>query len=436
MSLSQTTEKEQEEILFLLEQDDLETVSLKMERFREPWRIKLARGGRGAGGKSWACASLLVQRAHRERIRIGCFRETQKSLAESSYQLIVDTISRLRYPGWKITQEYINSPSGSRFIFRGLADLRAAHQIKSIEGYDIFYIDEASAISHDSIVMMIPTLRKPGSELWCVYNPETEYDPVTIDLWDAPRDDVLRVELLEGKTDNPWFPDILQVELETAYKNNPDEAMHVWGGQPRKQGDNAVMSRVAIRAAMSRTAEETEPDEIGIDVARFGSDRTEMYRRRGFKAVGHKEFTKKDTQFIADAAWDFAGRDRRIAIKVDDTGVGGGVTDALRRLGANVFPINFGGTPKDRDKYDTVADEMWFEFPIEDVSIPNDPDLMMELSGRLYEYDKRGRRKVEPKKAFKERFKKSPDKADALLLAYYVGYDHGGGVSFAEIHGV
>ena len=422
--LSKLTEQEQLELLALLEQEELERVAPKMERFREPWRIKIARGGRGAGGKSWACASLLVQRAHRECIRVGCFRETQKSLAESSYQLIVDIIGRLRYPGWKITQEYITSPAGSRFIFRGLVDLRAAHQIKSIEGYDIFYVDEASAISHDSIMMMLPTLRKPGSELWCVYNPETEYDPVTVDLWNAPRDDVLRVELLEGKADNPWFPDILQAEMETAYKNNPDEALHVWGGQPRKQGDNAVMSRAAIRAAMNRTAEETEPDEIGIDVARFGDDKTEMYRRRGFKTIAHKEYVKKDTQFIADAAWDFVGRSSQVVVKVDDTGVGGGVTDALKRLGAKVIPVNFGGSPKNKDKYDTTADEMWFEFPIDEVSIPEDPQLMAELSGRLYEYDKRGRRKVESKKLFKERFGRSPDKADALLLAYYVGYTH------------
>ncbi|MDR1412218.1 MAG: hypothetical protein LBI91_08425, partial [Spirochaetaceae bacterium] len=144
--------------------------------------------------------------------------------------------------------------------------------------------------------------------------------------------------------------------------------------------------------------------------------------RRGFRTVAHREYAKKDIPFIADAAWDFAGRDSSVPIKVDDTGVGGGVTDSLRRLGAKAVPVNFGGAPKDKNKYDTAADEMWFEFPIEDVSIPDDPDLMTELSGRLYDYDKQGRRKVESKKLFKERFGKSPDKADALLLAYYTGY--------------
>jgi phage terminase large subunit len=314
--------------------------------------------------------------------------------------------------------------------------MRAADQMKSLEGYDIFWLEEASAISGESISVLLPTLRNEGSELWATLNRDMEKDPIMAELWDADRDDVLRIELKPGKEDNPWFPDILQAEMETAYKINPDNALHVWGGQPRNQGDTAVMSRVAIRAAMSRTAAETEPDEIGVDVARFGNDKTEMYRRRGFRTIAHKEFVKKDTQFIADAAWDFAGRNGTIPIKVDDTGVGGGVTDTLRRLGAKVIPVNFGGAPKDKNKYDTVADEMWFEFPVDDVSIPDDPDLMTELSGRLYDYDKQGRRKVESKKLFKDRFGRSPDKADALLLAYYVGYNRGGGVTIARTTGL
>jgi hypothetical protein len=286
--------------------------------------------------------------------------------------------------------------------------------------------------------MMLPTLRKPGSELWCVYNPETEFDPVTADLWNAPRDDVLRVELLEGKADNPWFPDILQAEMETAYKNNPDDALHVWGGQPRRQGDNAVMSRVAIRAAMSRTAEETEPDEIGADISRFGNDRTEIYRRRGAKTIKHKEIMQQDTVHVANAIWDMADRDWKVIIKCDVGGLGAGVVDKLRELGANVIEINFGGSPRDQKRFTSIADEMYFTFSekLEELDIPDDPDLMQELSGRLYGYDKLGRRKIEAKDEYKKRFGKSPDKADALVMCYYTDYKRGGNVGFAPIHGI
>ena len=435
-NLNNLNEFEQIELLSLLEQDKLEQVTPKMEQFREPWRIKLAKGGRGAGAKSWSCASLLVQRAHRERIKIGCFREVQKSLEESCHSLIRDTIDRLRYPGWKITRDYIDSPAGAHFIFRGLIDLKAARQVKGLEGFHIFFLEEASAISDESFSMLLPTLRQEGSELWAIWNPETEYDPVNTRLWLAERDDVLRIDLEPGEIDNPYFPDVLKIEMENDYRNNPDEAEHVWGGSPRKQGENAVMSRVDIRAAATRDAEETEPDEVGVDVARFGNDKTQMYRRRGAKTIAHKELSGQDTQFVAKEAWEFAGRNKDIPIKVDDTGVGGGVTDRLNELGANVIPINFGGSPRDKKKYSDVADEMWFTFPIKEASIPNDPALLQELGRRLFDYDNIGRRKVEMKKVFKKRFGRSPDKADALLLCYYTGYHRGSSVTMAQMEGL
>jgi phage terminase large subunit len=437
VDIQNLTESERKELSSLLEKKSLEMVTPKMERFREPgWRIKLAKGGRGAGAKSWSCASILVQMAYRNPIKIGCFREVQRSLEESCYSLICDTIDRLRYPGWKITRDYINSPVGAHFIFRGLNDLKAARQVKGLEGFHIFFLEEASAISDESISMLLPTLRQEGSELWAIWNPETEYDPVNTRLWLADRDDVLRIELEQGEIDNPYFPDVLKIEMESDYRNNPDEAEHVWGGSPRKQGENAVMSRVDIRAAAKRIAEETEPDEIGVDVARFGNDKTQMYRRRGAKTVDHRELSQWDTQFVAKEAWEFAGRDKNIPIKVDDTGVGGGVTDRLKEFGANVIPINFGGSPKDKKKYDTVADEMWFTFPINEASIPNDPVLIQELGGRLFDYDHIGRRKVEQKKIFKKRFGKSPDKADALLLCYYTGYRRGSTVTIVNTQGM
>jgi phage terminase large subunit len=418
----------QAELLKRLDRQNRERVSNKMERFREPHRIKIAHGGRGAGAKSWSVASLLIQRAQHNTLRICCFREIQRSLEESSYRLMVDTIGRLRYSGWRITREYLDSPAGSHIIFRGLADMRAADQMKSLEGYDIFWLEEASAISKESLTVLLPTLRKPNSELWATLNREAEKDPIIAEYWDSDRTDVLRVELKEGKEDNPWFPDVLEDERKAAYRNNPDEALHVWGGQPRAQGDNAVLSRVAVRQAMDRKSEETEPWEIGVDVARFGNDKTEMYFRKGAKTVAHETCSKKDTVHVANVAWDLAGNNYKVVIKVDDTGLGGGVTDNLRRLGANVVPVNFGGSPRNTQKYTTVADELWFEFPVSEIQIPNDPQLMEELAGRKYGYDKIGRRKVEPKDEFRKRYGRSPDKADALLLCYYTAYRRGGSV--------
>lgn len=372
---------------------------------------------------SWGLTSLIVQRAQEEKIKVACLREIQLSLQESVYSLVVDTIKRLGYSDdWNITKENIeNVRTGSRFIFRGLKDLRAANQIKSLEGFDIFFVEEAATISHESWAILMPTLRKPGSELWFCYNPQEEGDPVTERFWNANRDDAILVELRPGKLDNPWWTSELQKEMEEDFKRDPDEAEHVWNGQPRKQGHKSIMSRALIRGAMDRNIEAVGKIEIGVDVARFGDDSTVMYKRKGLKVIDKKSFKKADTMFSAKEAWDFAGRDPSIPIKVDDSGVGGGVTDRLKELGAKVIPICNNESSTDKDKYDTVADEMWFEFPLSEADIPNNPKLMQELSGRQYDYDNKARRKIESKKVFKNRYGRSPDDADALLLCFYSG---------------
>jgi len=143
--------------------------------------------------------------------------------------------------------------------------------------------------------------------------------------------------------------------------------------------------------------------------------------REGKKVTLHKEFSKMDTQFIAKEIWHIANQDPSIKIKVDDTGLGGGVTDRLNELGAKVVPVNFGSSPNDKKKYTSVADELWFNFDVDEADIPNDPELMQELSGRQYSYDTHGRRKVESKDDYKKRLGRSPDKADGLLLCFYEG---------------
>lgn len=429
--MARLTEEEEIELLLLLEQQERERVSPKLEAFRDPIiggdcpkeiRIRGCRGGRGAGAKSHSLVSLIVQRANIQRIRVGCFREIQESLDESVYALIKLKVEQLGYSGWIFQVGTIISPCGSKFIFKGLKDLRASRNVKGLEAFDIFFIEEAATISMDSWDLLMPTLmRNPGSQLWFAYNPESEFDPVTVKIWNRNRSDALLIELQPGPVDNPWWNDGLQKEMEEDYKADPDEAEHIWGGQPRKQGQRSVMSRVAIRAAMERVIEPVGIVQIGCDVARYGDDRTVIYKRKGLATVDHKSFSKQDTMTTAYECWAMANHDPAIPIYVDDTGIGGAVTDRLRELGAKVVPVNFGSSPSDKDRYTSVADELWFNFPIDEASIPDDPVLMAELAGRQYAYDHQGRRKIESKDDYKKRCGRSPDEADALLLCYYDG---------------
>ena len=408
------------EELILREKIEREAVSPKLEAFRKPMRIKGCRGGRGAGAKSWSIASLLIQIANRSRLHIACLREVQLTLEESVWKLMRDTIERLGYPGWTVTKEYIDCPrTGSHIIFRGISDLRA-DQLKSLESFDIFWIEEAQSVTAHSLDVVMPTLRKEGSELWYSMNPDEEVDPIIART--MGRDDAILIDLEPGLKDNPWWTKELQREMEEDFRRDPALAEHVWNGAPRVQGSRSILSRVAIREAMERTLPDDPASvvELGIDVARFGDDRSVIYKRRGMKIVAEKVFQGADTQLVARSAWDLADRNPAICIKVDDDGVGGGVTDKLRDMGAkNVLPVHNGGSPVDGKLYTSCADEQWFTLPIDIIDIPDDNDLMSELSARQYKYTPDDRKKIEPKAEFKKRYGRSPDKADALLLCFY-----------------
>jgi phage terminase large subunit len=407
------------ELSELLTQEELERVSPKLEAFRQAARIKLCRGGRGAGAKSWGCTSLIVQKAQYKPIRVACLRETQRSLEESSYHLFCATIERLRYEGWTVTKESIRSPAGAHVIFRGLKDYRSIRQMKGLDDFDIFYLDEASQISMQSLDILLPTLfRKDTAELWGAYNPEEDPDPITSRIWDRKRPDSILVELLPGKEDNPWWNAALQNEMEEDFKFDPDLAAHVWLGQPKKQGENSVFTRVQIVQAMRRTIDAVGGKQVGCDVARFGDDRSTIYKRIGLKIVGQKVLQGADTIQVGNAVWDMADHEKECFIKID-AGYNPGVIDYVRKLGGHVQEVNFGGSPRNPFRYTSAADELWFDFPIDEASIPDDTELLRELAGRRFSYDNKGRKKIESKSEYKKRLGRSPDKADGLLLTFY-----------------
>lgn len=411
-----------DEALELLEQIDRERVSPKLEIFRKPCRIKGCHGGRGAGAKSWSIASLLIQTANVKKVHIACLREVQLTLEESVHKLLRQTIDRLKYPDWIVTKEYIdNIRTGSHIIFRGISDLRA-DQLKSLEGFDILWLEEAQNISDHSLDVILPTLRKEGSELWFSLNRDRDVDPIIARLWNSNRDDACLVALRPGKLDNPWWNAVLQKEMEEDFKRDSVLAEHIWNGLPRNQEPQAIFSRDRIRAAMERKLEiaDDAPECIGVDVARFGDDLTTIYKRKGMKIIYHEKLRHNDTQAVARRVWDIANRDIKVKINVDDSGVGGGVTDKLTDLGAWVVPVLNGDAARDTDRYTTCADEQWFNLPLDDIEIPDDPALMEELSGRLYAYTNKDQKKIESKKDYKKRYGKSPDSADGLLLCFYV----------------
>ena len=415
----------EDEWLRLVEQLKREEVAPKFNEWRQPHPYKIAYGGRGAGAKTESAMSLAVQFGENpqyfgDRVNILITRETQNTIDLSSFEAVKKKVKTLGYSGWKITNKYIeNTKNGSRITFRGLSDL-TADNFRSLQDVDILICEEAHGIGYKAWNTVLPSMRKAKAEVWVLFNRVLEVDPC-YDLFvlnERPGSCILQLE--PGNIDNPWFDQSsLPEKREADYKRDPDEAAHIWEGLPRKQGVNAVMSRLDVLAAMERNIEDPEGGEcVGVDVARFGTDSTQIYRRKGLKIVDAVSLRGFDTIAVSDKAYAVG------AINVPyniDGGYNPGVIDVLRNRGREVHEINFGSTKVNNpDLYANIATEMWFEFPIKEADIPNDRELLVQLTDRRYGYDKKGRKIIESKDLFKKRNGgKSPDKADALILAYY-----------------
>jgi len=388
------------------------------------YRHILFHGGRG-GGKSYhvALAELLNARQIME-YSILCVREVQNSIKESVYSLLVELIKKYNFTDFKYTREEIrNTRTNSRYAFKGLK--HNLHDVKSFQGFKKCWVEEAQALSLESLKMLIPTIRADGSQMIYTLNRFVDNDPVW-ELIGKHSDDpdiyVKKINMMD--LDSDFQSKVLIDEMNRDQINDYNSYLHTWEGEPLGQDANSVISRIKIIEAMNRTIDNPEGGEVvGADIARFGDDLITFYKRKGFKIIDHQTFNKQDIVKTANDLMHFAGN-KETLINIDDTGVGGGVTDILTNKGYNAVGVNFGArdhlSDDELDKYDNNITKMWIEFAgiIDKVDIPNDEDLKTELSTRLYTYTKDQKKVIEPKKDFKKRYGKSPDKADGLLLCY------------------
>ncbi len=381
------------------------------------YRYYIYHGGRG-GAKSISVAIYLLLESLKGKTKILCTREIQNSIADSVHALLVEKINEYGLQDYFIiTNKNIKSVNGSEFIFRGL--YRNVQSIKSMQGIDICWCEEAESLTAESIDLLTPTIRNENSKIIFTFNRRTEFDPV-YEMFATKEDEDTYVRKI-NYDENPFFPDVLEKEMRKDKKNNYDLYLHKWEGEPQQQGDNCVLSRSQIVQAMDREISNEGAVEIGADIARYGDDRIVFFKRKGLKVKDFKIYKKLSTVETANRLMAFADNDKSILIKVDDTGVGGGVTDILKSNGFNVIGINFGSNAKNKDKYYNCISEMWFEFSktIGEISLPEIQDLKVELTTRQYKLDNKGRWQIEGKDKYKERGYKSPDIADALLLCYY-----------------
>jgi phage terminase large subunit len=216
----------------------------KLECLFQPARYKILYGGRG-GAKSWGIARALLILGAQRKLRIACGREIQKSISESVHQLLREQIEALGLGRkYRIFETYIEGTNGTLITFHGLKTNVVS--LKSIEGIDIFWAEEAQTISRTSWNILIPTIRKQGSEIWISFNPELDTDETYQRFVVHPPTGAIVTKITYR--DNPWFSDVLEQERLDTLARSLDDHDHVWEGQTRRVLEGAIFAN-ELRAA-------------------------------------------------------------------------------------------------------------------------------------------------------------------------------------------
>lgn len=203
----------------------------------EPSRYKVAYGGRGSA-KSWSFARALLVKGKSKKHRILCAREVQKSIKDSVHKLLSDQIQVMGMGDfYEVIENAIRGKNGTEFAFAGLAS-HTVESIKSFEGVDIVWIEEAQVVTKRSWDVLIPTIRKDDSEIWVSYNPELDTDETHQRFAINPPPDALIAKV--NWDDNPWFPPVLEKERQHCKLTNPKDYANIWEGECKPAVSGAI----------------------------------------------------------------------------------------------------------------------------------------------------------------------------------------------------
>ena len=390
-------------------------------------RYKMYYGGR-AGGKSFAFADALLIKATSKKMLIACVREVQSSIRDSVYKLIADRILFYGLSEYKIYEDKIvNLKNNSKFIFKGMMEYNAQN-IKSLEGVDICWCEEAQKISKRAWDVLDPTIRKEGAEIWLSLNREEESDPVWKALCLKPDDDVIVRKV--NYYDNPYCPKEMMRLAQKMKAENYEEYLHVWEGEPRREAGNHLIGREEVYKAFENSVPNimgSAPLIIGVDVARFGDDKTAVCFRRGRQVLEIKTYQKLDVVQVAHLVAGIIVENNPAKVCVDVGGLGAGVYDILVADGFRdvVEAVNFGAKADNPERYVNRRAEMWARVmewlkSSVPVCLPKVEGLVEDLTAPLKMFDAIGRLQLEAKAEIKKRIGHSTDVADALALTFAI----------------
>jgi phage terminase large subunit len=428
----------------------------------EPIRNRVLYGGR-ASSKSWDAAGFAVFLAQAYKIKFLCARQFQNKIEESVYSLIVHQIDRfgLRDQFRILDNKIIHKRTKSEFLFYGL--WRHITEIKSLEGVDVCWLEEAHALTEEQWKVLEPTVRKEGSQFWIIFNPQLSTDFAWKRFVVNPPRGTIRREI--NYIENPFLSQTMLDVISAARDEDYDDYQHVYLGVPRDDDDDAIIKRswlmAAIDAHKALFIEPAGADRLGFDVADSGRDKCAMIHTHGPLALWSDEWKGREDELLKSCTrvWN-AAVERHAHISYDSIGVGASAGAKFNELNAGGQVVthagfNAGGKvhqPKARygrsqksneDMFSNIKAQAWWsvadrlrntfnavrngvkfdqaDMIFIDGDMPNLSKLVDELATPKRDFDNAGRVKVESKRDLDKRDVASPNLGDAFIMAYAPG---------------
>lgn len=370
-------------------------------------------------------------------------------------QLLADTIERYGYQAEFDVQKnkIYNLRTGAVFLFYGIKNNPT--KIKSLEGIDICWVEEAENVSKESWDILIPTIRKDGSEIWISFNPKNILDDTYQRfVVNKPSDTAL---LKVNYNHNPFFPETLRLEMEECKERDFELYRHIWEGEPVADSDLAIIKPLWIESAVNAHLKlgfaAAGKKRIGFDVADEGADSNANCFAHGSIVLDLESWQSGDVIYSADKTHEWALSHQADEVVFDSIGVGAGVKARFARTESRIRFTGFNASgavvnPEQEylagktngDMFANVKAQAWWavrdrfyktyravtfgdQYSADELislsgNLPNLDYLKAELSRPRVDYDNNGRVKVESKKEMKKRGIPSPNLADALIMCF------------------
>lgn len=422
---------------FKVEPDDWQADFLRAFAVNQRLAMQACKGPGKSTGLSWAGWNFLATRPHpkviatsvtEDNLRDGLWAEMSKwqgrcEWLKRAFTWHAERITSNEHPEtwWMAARTWSKQADATQ----------QAHSLAGIHAdYVLFILDEAGGIP-DAVAATAEGALSTGVETKLVIagNPTHLSGPLfraatrEKDLW-------WRIEITGDPDDAKRSPRIsiqwAREQIRKYGRDNPWVLINVFGKFPPGQA-NTVMGVEEVEQASLRTIGQAayiyQPRVLGVDIARFGDDRTVFFPRQGRMAFQPRVMRNLDTMEVAGQVAHSIEKWKPHAVFVDDTGVGGGVTDRLNQLnyGPIVIPVVAAARAGDPVGYNNLRSEMWFacaEWVRAGGCLPQDDELLAELAAPLYKFAMKGQRAVESKDEMKKRGLASPDKADALVMTF------------------